>query len=103
MKAVIITNSTNYEPRAEKVGLFLQRHGHQVMWLETNFNHMEKAKKKRQLADHHYIDTVPYKKNMSIVDTIYPVGDYAIEFLNGHGTDVLEKRLCRGDTDYTLL
>ena len=66
MKAVIITNSTNYEPRAEKVGLFLQRHGHQVMWLETNFNHMEKAKKKRQLADHHYIDTVPYKKNMSI-------------------------------------
>ena len=66
MKAVIITNSTNYEPRAEKVGLFLQRHGHQVMWLETNFNHMEKAKKKRKLADHHYIDTVPYKKNMSI-------------------------------------
>ncbi len=44
-----------------------------------------------------------YQKNMSMEDTIDPDGEYAIAFLNGHGTDVLEKRLCRGDTDYTLL
>lgn len=65
MKAVIVTNSTNYEPRAEKVGIFLQKHGCQVMWLETDFNHMEKKKKRRQSAGHQYIDTVPYKKNLS--------------------------------------
>lgn len=66
MNVVIVTNSTSYEPRAEKVGQFLQQYGHQVMWLESDFHHIEKKKLRRELAGHQYIDTVPYQKNMSV-------------------------------------
>ena len=41
MRAVIVTNSSSYEPRAEKVGEFLKSCGHQVLWLESDFNHRE--------------------------------------------------------------
>lgn len=44
-----------------------------------------------------------YQKNMSIEDIIDSEGEYAIAFLNKHGADMLEIRLCRGDVDYTLL
>lgn len=64
--AVIVTNSSNYEPRAEKVGHFLQEQGIQVTWIQTDFNHREKKRMRRQEEDHVYIATVPYKKNMSV-------------------------------------
>ncbi len=66
MRAVIVTNSSNYEPRAEKVGHFLQKHGFQVRWVYSDFDHREKRKKAREAEDHSFIDTVPYKKNMSV-------------------------------------
>ena len=52
MRAVIVTSSTSYEPRAEKVGHFLEACGYQVLWLESDFNHREKRKEQRQLAVH---------------------------------------------------
>lgn len=66
MKVVIVTNSTNYEPRAEKVGRFLEKRGHEVLWLESDFSHSEKKKRQNHLPGHRYINTVPYKKNLSI-------------------------------------
>ena len=66
MKAVIVTNSSSYEPRAEKVGCFLQKQGFGVMWIQSDFNHREKKKMRRDIENHRFINTVPYKKNMSI-------------------------------------
>lgn len=44
-----------------------------------------------------------YEKNMAMEEKIGNNGEYAIAYLNGHGTDVLEKSLCKGNQDYTLL
>lgn len=66
MKAVIVTNSSSYEPRAEKVGRFLQKQGFQVLWIQSDFDHRRKRKFHRQAEDHCFIDTVPYKKNLSV-------------------------------------
>lgn len=91
MRAVIVTNSTSYEPRARKVGEFLRSCGHQVLWLESDFNHREKTKEKRYLAGHQYIDTVPYKKNMS-VRRLYSQYDFArkaAEILKDQSIDLL--------------
>lgn len=43
-----------------------------------------------------------YSKNMSLKDTIGTNGEYAIAYLNQHGSDRLDDRLCKGE-DYTLL
>lgn len=71
-----MTNSTNYEPRAEKVGRFLEKHGCQVLWIEGNFSHAKKKKLKRRMANHQYIDTVPYRKNISL-NRMYSQYDFA--------------------------
>lgn len=44
-----------------------------------------------------------YKRNMSMDDRIGNNGEYAISYLNTHGTDVLDENLCREMQDYTLL
>lgn len=44
-----------------------------------------------------------YKKNMTLDDIIGIDGEYAISYLNRHGKDLLDKKLCRGNVDYTLL
>ncbi len=91
MRAVIVTNSSSYEPRAERVGEFLKSCGHQVLWLESDFNHREKRKEERHLAGHQYIDTVPYKKNMS-VRRLYSQYDFArkaVKILERQQVDLL--------------
>ncbi len=76
MNIVIITNSTSYEPRAEKAGAFFQRLGHRVLWLESDFFHREKKKGREAKPDHIYIDTAPYKRNLS-VSRLYSQYDFA--------------------------
>ena len=65
-KVIVITNSSSYEPRAEWVGELFKSQGAQVLWVETDFIHREKVKKVRNAPDHIYIDTVPYRKNLSV-------------------------------------
>lgn len=43
------------------------------------------------------------KKNMTLDDVIGIDGEYAIAYLNRHGKDLLEKKLCKDNLDYTLL
>ena len=91
MKAVVVTSSANYEPRAEMVGKILQSFGHEVLWLESDFIHREKKKKTRRVAGHQYIDTVAYKKNMS-VRRLYSRYDFArkvVEALKDQPIDLL--------------
>lgn len=44
-----------------------------------------------------------YSKNMSLKDAIGNNGEYAMAYLNKHGADLLEKKLCKTNGDYTLL
>lgn len=44
-----------------------------------------------------------YKKNLKMEDMIGINGEYAVAYLNSHGTDALDEKLCRGQLDYTLL
>lgn len=75
-KVIVITNSSSYEPRAEWVGELFKSQGAQVLWVETDFIHREKVKKVRNAPDHIYIDTVPYRKNLS-VRRLYSQYDFA--------------------------
>ncbi len=75
-KVVVVTNSSSYEPRAEWIGELFKQQGAQVQWIETDFIHREKVKKVRSAPDHIYIDTVPYRKNLS-VRRLYSQYDFA--------------------------
>ena len=75
-KVIVITNSSSYEPKAEWVGELFKSQGAQVLWVETDFIHREKVKKVRSAPDHIYIDTVPYRKNLS-VRRLYSQYDFA--------------------------
>lgn len=64
-KAVIATKSTNFEPRAEIVGEYLKERSIEVTYIYADFSHREKRKLNRSEPDHIYIDTFPYRKNLS--------------------------------------
>lgn len=76
MNIVMVTNSASYEPRAEKVGQYFQKLGHNVLWLESDFIHREKRKGRSPKANHRYVDTVVYKKNLSF-RRLYSQYDFA--------------------------
>ena len=64
-KAVIVTKSTNFEPRAEIVGEYLKERGIEVKYIYADFSHREKRKLNRHEPDHIYIDTFLYRRNLS--------------------------------------
>ena len=76
MNIVIVTNSASYEPRAEKIGQYFQKLGYNVLWLESDFIHREKKKGRLPRSNHRYIETVVYKKNLSI-RRLYSQYDFA--------------------------
>lgn len=65
MKIVIITNSSSYEPRVDLAAAFFQKKGHQVTRIKSDFVHREKVKRKTKEEGTIYIDTLPYKRNLS--------------------------------------
>ena len=64
-RAVIVTKSTNFEARAEIVGEYLKKRGLEVTYIYSNFSHREKKGLSRSESDHIYIETFPYRKNLS--------------------------------------
>lgn len=66
MKIAIITNSTSYEPRSEKIADFFTKQGHQVFMIGSDFIHREKIKGRPAAEGHIYISTIPYYKNLSV-------------------------------------
>lgn len=44
-----------------------------------------------------------YKKNMNMTDLIGTDGAFAMSYLNAHGSDPLDKEICRNTMDFTLL
>ena len=65
-RVVVVTNSWNYEPRAEQVAAYFRREGHDVTVIESDFNHREKKKIKRERGGYIYLNTIPYYKNVSV-------------------------------------
>lgn len=63
---VVVTNSSNYEPRAERVAAYFCREGHNVTVIESDFNHREKRQIKRERGGYIYLKTIPYYKNISV-------------------------------------
>ena len=90
-KVLIVTNSSSYEPRAERIGSYLKKQGCSVAWIQSDFIHREKEKLKREKEDHLYIDTIPYKKNLS-VSRLYSHYDFAVKAqreMKRQGADLL--------------
>lgn len=65
MKIAIITNSSSYEPRVHMAADFFSRQGHQVFMILSDFIHREKIKGRPAEENSVFIDTIPYKHNMS--------------------------------------
>lgn len=88
---VIVTSSTNYEPRAEQIGAFFEKSGCQVIWVESDFFHRDKHKGRIENERHYYIDTIPYKKNMSLrrLYSQYDFSQKAFELLKNQSIDLL--------------
>lgn len=66
MRIAIITNSSSYEPRMDLTAAFFRNKGHKVTRIESNFIHREKVKTDKKVEDTIYIDTIPYKRNLSV-------------------------------------
>ena len=55
-QVVIVTKSTNFEPRAEVVGDYLKGKGVEVTYVYSDFSHREKKRFHRSEPDHIYQD-----------------------------------------------
>lgn len=66
MRVAIITNSSSYEPRMDLTVDFFRTNGHEVTRIESNFVHREKVIRYKKAEDTIYIDTIPYKRNLSL-------------------------------------
>lgn len=91
MKIAIITNSTNYGPRADMTAAFFQNKGHEVIRIESDFVHREKVKRNEWNENTMYIDTIPYSRNLSI-QRLYSHYDFAkktFKLLKGEKLDLI--------------
>lgn len=75
-RVVIVTNSSSYEPRAERIGQYFVKNNCSVLWIESDFIHREKIKGRNKTENHIYLDTVVYRKNVSI-RRLYSQYDFA--------------------------
>jgi hypothetical protein len=66
MKIAIITNSSSYEPRVQMASDFFSSQGYQVCLILSDFIHREKRKGHRPVNNAVFIDTIPYKQNLSL-------------------------------------
>lgn len=81
-------------------------YNHNVLTLNRNYGLDEDNPLKinmQYLSCHRLGPQNVYKKNMSIDERIGNNGEFAIAYLNSHGTDVLDEKLCREMKDFTLL
>lgn len=66
MKIAIITNSSSYEPRVDLTAAFFRNKGHQVTRIESNYVHREKIIRHCKEEETIYVNTIPYKRNLSL-------------------------------------
>ncbi len=66
MKYIIINSSTNFEYRVDLIYEYLTGKGNDVTVLASDFVHSEKKKRTETKHSYELINTIPYKKNLSI-------------------------------------
>ena len=64
-RVAIVTNSSNYETRAELVAEYFRRAGNNVTIIVSDFNHREKQHVRREQKEYIYLNTIPYQRNIS--------------------------------------
>lgn len=91
MKIAIITNSSSYEPRVDLTAAFFRKNGHQVTRIESDYIHREKTKRSCQQKETIYIDTIPYKRNLSLrrLYSHYDFSKKVFRLLDSHSFDLL--------------
>ena len=91
MKAVVVTHSSTFEPRAEAVGKWLQAQGAEVTYVFSDFNHVKKVSMNRREKDHVYLHLKPYHKNLSVqrLLNIQAFADEVEKYLAGKQIDLL--------------
>lgn len=76
MNIAIITNSSSYEPRVSMAAEFFAEQGHEITMILSDFIHREKVKGRAAKPRTIFINTVPYKHNLS-VRRLYSHYDFA--------------------------
>ena len=66
MKCIIVNSSSNFEYRADIVMSELIRRGFEAEMIASDFDHAAKKKRSVDKPCYHVIETVPYRKNISI-------------------------------------
>ncbi|MCI8517089.1 MAG: glycosyltransferase family 4 protein [Hungatella sp.] len=66
MRAVIVTSSSSYEPRADLAADCLKKLGWQTVIISTDFVHREKKRRRESREGYRYLKTIPYQKNLSV-------------------------------------
>lgn len=68
------------------------------------FEQLDRKQRKLQYLSCHRLGPQNlYRKNMAIDDLIGNEGEFAISYLNQHGNERLQAKICKGKQDYTLL
>lgn len=65
-KVVIVNSSDIFEYRINLMVDIFKKNGCQVKVVTSDFMHIEKKKRKQGKKDYYYIETVPYRKNISV-------------------------------------
>ena len=68
------------------------------------FEQLDRKQRKLQYLSCHRLGPQNlYQKNMTIDDLIGNEGEFAISYLNQHGNERLQAKICKGKQDFTLL
>lgn len=91
MKYIIINSSTNFEYRVDLIYEYLTRKGNDVTVLASDFVHSEKKKRTETRHSYELINTIPYKKNLSISRLLshYDFSKKAYKRIKDEESDVL--------------
>ena len=66
MKAVLVSCFDYYENRIKFIENYLLKKGFEITIICSDFDHIEKTKKKYRQANYTMVDTIPYYKNLSL-------------------------------------
>lgn len=68
------------------------------------FEQLDRKQRKLQYLSCHRVGPQNlYRKNMAVDDLIGNEGEFAISYLNRHGNERLQTKICKGKQDFTLL
>lgn len=91
MKVVIVNCFDTYEERIDMVANYYKNKGYSVKVISSNFQHIMKEYRETNKKGYLYVETVPYKKNLSVKRMFSHVnfGKKAFEIVAKENPDIL--------------